>query len=117
MEEGREGGREGGKRGNGEIAKGREGGRRGGRAGGKRGNGESSRIIVLAHLPNGNESRGVLVWLVGVDVVQGGGLGGVTVASREVYADCEVDLAASHDVFQERVGARHLGTHRHATTW
>ena len=40
--------------------------------------------------------------------MEGGGFGGVSVAGSEVDADCEVDLAATHDVLQEGVGLRDL---------
>ena len=65
----------------------------------------------------------VLVGTVGVKVVEGGGLTRVPVASREVYAHCKVDLAASHDVLQEgvgscdlRVGGGQLGCSRESQT-
>ena len=61
------------------------------------------RVVILADLSNGHQRLGVLVWLVGVNVVERRGLGGVTVASGEVDAHCEVDLTTSHDVIEEGV--------------
>ena len=61
------------------------------------------RVIILTDLSNGYQRLGVLVWLVWIDVVEGCGLGGVTVATREVNTHCEVDLTTAHDVIQECV--------------
>ena len=65
-----------------------------------------SRVIVLADLSDGNQSLGVLIRLVGVDIVEGGWFTRVTVASCEVHTHREVDLAAAHDVLKERVRLR-----------
>lgn len=61
------------------------------------------RVITLAHFSHSYESRGVLVGLVGVEIVQGGGVSRDLVASREIDTHGEVDLTASHYKVKEGV--------------
>ena len=62
-----------------------------------------SRVIVLADRADRHEGRSVLVGFEGVNIVEGGWLRWVTIAGREVNAHCEVDLATTLDILQERV--------------
>ena len=62
-----------------------------------------SRVIVLADRADRHEGRSVLVGFEGVNIVEGGRLRWVTIAGREVNAHCEVDLATTLDILQERV--------------
>ncbi len=60
-----------------------------------------SRVVILTDRSHSDQSGGVLVWFVGVDVVQGGGLSRVTVAGGKVNTHGEVDPTTSDDVVQE----------------
>ena len=62
-----------------------------------------SRVIVLADRADSHEGCSVLVGFEGINIVQGRWLRWVTIAGREVNAHCEVDLAATLDILQERV--------------
>lgn len=61
-----------------------------------------ARVIVLTNGAHCHEGLRVLVGLVWVDVVEGGRICRVLVASCEVYANCEIDLTSAHDIIQER---------------
>ena len=62
-----------------------------------------SRVIVLADRADSHEGCSVLVGFEGVNIVEGGRQRWVTIAGCEVNAHCEVDLATTLDILQERV--------------
>ena len=69
-------------------------------------------VIILTDLSHRYQSQGVLVGIRGVDIVEGGGAGGITIGARKVDGHGEVDLTATHDVVQERVQPDYLGKAR-----
>lgn len=62
-----------------------------------------SRVVILADGAHSHECLGILVGLVRVNVVEGFGLIGLSVAGSKVNTHCEVDLTATHDVVQEGI--------------
>lgn len=62
-----------------------------------------SRVIVLTDRADSHEGCSILVGFEGINIVQGGWLRWVTIAGCEVYAHCEVDLATTLNILQERV--------------
>ena len=61
------------------------------------------RVIILADLAHGNHGAGVLVGSGGVQIMEGGGVSGVPVATGKVHTHREVDLTSSHDEVQEGI--------------
>ena len=61
------------------------------------------RVIILADLAHGNHGTGVLVGSGGVQIMEGGGVSGVLVATGKVHTHREVDLTSSHDEVKECV--------------
>lgn len=67
-----------------------------------------SRVIVLTDSTHRPESESVFVGTRRVNVVEGGGVGGVSIAAGKINAHSEVDLTTSHNVLQERIPPRAL---------
>ena len=67
------------------------------------------RVVVLADSAHCPQGLSVFIGVGGVDVVQRGGVGGVSIATCEVNTHSEVDLTSSHDVVQEGVDMGGLG--------